>query len=136
VPAAWGIGTDGRKVLLALIAGSKEDVDTVRAFFQDLRARGLGDPLLVVSAPGIIRAIEEGFPRSARQLCLAHRMRNLAIKVSADLWPEFKACVAACCQAPSRAIARELASGIRADYAVVAPSALACFDDDALRTVA
>ena len=57
-------------------------------------------------------------------------MRNLAIKVSADLWPEFKARVTACYQAPSRAIARELASGIRADYAVVAPSALACFEDD------
>ena len=49
VLAAWGIGVDGRKVLLALMAGSKEDVETVRAFFQDLRARGLGDPLLVVS---------------------------------------------------------------------------------------
>jgi putative transposase len=105
VLAAWGIGADGRKVLVALMAGSKENVETVRAFFQDLRARGLGDPLLVVSdgAPGIIRAIEEGFPRSARQRCLAHRMRNLAIKVSADLWPEFKARVAACYQAPSRA---------------------------------
>ena len=132
VLAAWGIGVDGRKVLLALMAGSKEDVETVRAFFQDLRARGLGDPLLVVSdgAPGIIRAIEECFPRSARQRCLAHRMHNLAIKVSADLWPEFKARVTACYQAPSRAIARELASGIRADYAVVAPSAPACFEDD------
>ena len=64
VLAAWGIGEDGRKVLLGLMAGSKEDVETVRAFFQDLRARGLGDPLLVVSdgAPGIIRAIEECFP--------------------------------------------------------------------------
>jgi putative transposase len=61
VLAAWGIGEDGRKVLLGLMAGSKEDVETVRAFFPDLRARGLGDPLLVVSdgAPGIIRAIEE-----------------------------------------------------------------------------
>src|ERR1700751_6473388 len=62
-----------RKALLGLMAGSKEDVETVRAFFQDLRARGLGDPLLVVSdgAAGIIRAIEECFPRSARQRCLA-----------------------------------------------------------------
>ena len=49
VLAAWAIGVDGREVLLALMAGSKEDVETVRAFFQDLRARGLGDPLLVVS---------------------------------------------------------------------------------------
>ena len=49
VLAAWGIGEDGRKSFLGLMAGSKEDVETVRAFFQDLRARGLGDPLLVVS---------------------------------------------------------------------------------------
>ena len=91
VLAAWGIGEDGRKVLLGLMAGSKEDVETVRAFFQDLRVRGLGDPLLVVSdgAPGIIRAIEECFPRSARQRCLAHRMRSLAAKVPTDMWPEF-----------------------------------------------
>jgi transposase-like protein len=132
VLAAWGIGEDGRKALLALMAGSKEDVETVRAFFQDLRARGLGDPLLVASdgAPGIIRAIEECFPRSARQRCLAHRMRNLAVKVPIDLWPEFKVRVGACYQAPSRAIARQLASGVRADYADLLPSALACFEDD------
>ena len=83
-----------------------------------MRTRGLGDPVLVVSdgAPGIIRAIEECFPRSARQRCLAHRMRNLAVKVPTDLWPEFKARVTACYQAPSRAIARDLAVGIRADH--------------------
>jgi transposase-like protein len=42
------------------MAGSKEDTKTVAAFFQDMRARGLGDPLLVVSdgAPGIVKAIE------------------------------------------------------------------------------
>ena len=57
-------------------------------------------------------------------------MRNLAAKVSADPWPEFKARVTACYQAPSRAIARQLASGLRADYADLLPSALACFEDD------
>jgi len=137
VLAAWGVGEDGRKVLLGLMAGSKEDVETVRAFFQDLRARGLGDPLLIVSdgAPGIIRAIEECFPRSARQRCLAHRMRNLAAKVPTDLWPVpgskspgIKTRVSACYQAPSRAIARQLATGARADYADLLPSALACFE--------
>ena len=132
VMAAWGIGAEGSKVLLHLMAGSKEDTETVRAFFQDMRGRGLGDPLIVVSdgAPGIIRAIEECFPRSARQRCLAHRMRNLAVKVPTDLWPEFKARATACYQAPSRAIARDLANGIRADYASVLPSAIACFEDD------
>src|SRR5687768_1014688 len=59
VLAAWGFTFDGRKVLLHLMAGSKEDAETVSAFFQDMRARGLGDPLLVVSdgASGIIKAI-------------------------------------------------------------------------------
>jgi transposase-like protein len=83
VLAAWGFTSAGAKVLLHLMAGSKEDAETVSAFFQDMRSRGLGDPLLVVSdgAPGIIKAIETCFPRSERQRCLAHRMRNLAAKV-------------------------------------------------------
>jgi transposase-like protein len=42
-------------------------------------------------APGLIRAIEECFPRSARQRCLAHKLRNLQSKVPEDQWPEFKA---------------------------------------------
>ena len=32
-------------------------------------------------APGVIRAIEECFPRSARQRRLAHKLRNLQSKV-------------------------------------------------------
>jgi len=97
-----------------------------------MRARGLGDPLLVVSdgAPGIIKAIETCFPRSARQRCLAHRMRNLAAKVSEDVWPDFKLRVQAAYQAPSRAIARDLAEGIVADYQASLPSAVTCFMDD------
>jgi putative transposase len=97
-----------------------------------MRCRGLGDPLLVVSdgAPGIIKAIETCFPRSERQRCLAHRMRNLAAKVPEDLWPEFKARAIACYQAPSRAMACDLAEGMVKDYATVLPSVVACFQDD------
>jgi transposase-like protein len=90
------------------------------------------DPLLVVcdGAPGIIKAIEICFPKSARQRCLAHRMRNLAAKVPEDLWPDFKARATAAYQAPSRAIARELAEGLVRDYETELPSAVACFQDD------
>ena len=132
VMAAWGFTATGSRVLLHLMAGSKEDAETVTAFFQDMRARGLGDPLLVVSdgAPGVIKAIETCFPRSARQRCLAHRMRNLAAKVPEDLWPEVKARIQAAYQAPSRAIARELAKGVIADFERDLPSAVACFQDD------
>jgi hypothetical protein len=93
VLAAWGILADGKKALLHLAPGTKEDTASCREFFQDLRRRGLPDPLLVVSdgAPGVIRAIEECFPRALRQRCLAHKMRNLQSKVPDDVWPEFHA---------------------------------------------
>jgi putative transposase len=132
VLAAWGFTASGAKVLLHLMAGSKEDAETVSAFFQDMRGRGLGDPLLVVcdGAAGIIKAIETCFPRSERQRCLAHRMRNLAAKVPEDRWPEFKALATAAYQAPSRAIARDLAAGLVKDYEAELPSAVACFMDD------
>jgi len=132
VLAAWGFTIEGRRVLLHMMAGSKEDAETVTAFFEDMKRRGLNDPLLVTSdgAPGIIKAIEICFPRAARQRCLAHRMRNLAAKVPEDVWPDFKVRAQAAYQAPSRAIARELAVGVDADYSRKYDSAVACFMDD------
>ena len=97
-----------------------------------MRRRGLPDPLLVVSdgAPGLIRAIEECFPRSRRQRCLAHNMRNLQSKLPEDLWPEVKARAQACYQAASPGLARLLAKDLRATYGRDLPSAMACFEDD------
>jgi transposase-like protein len=132
VLAAWGILADGKKALLHLAPGSKEDTVSCKEFFQDMRRRGLPNPLLVVSdgAPGIIRAIEECLPRSARQRCLAHKMRNLESKVPQDIWPEFKARAAGCYQAASPALARLLRDDIVATYAKELPSAVTCLQDD------
>jgi transposase-like protein len=132
VLAAWGILCDGKKALLHLAPGTKEDTASCKEFFQDMRRRGLPDPLLVVSdgAPGVIRAIEECFPRSARQRCLAHKMRNLQSKLPEDLWPEFKACATACYQAASPALARLLRDEIVTSYGAKLPSAVACLQDD------
>jgi transposase-like protein len=132
VLAASGILADGKKALLHLAPGTKEDTASCREFFQDMRRRGLPDPLLVASdgAPGMIRAIEECLPRSIRQRCLAHKMRNLQSKVPEDVWPEFKARAAACDQAASPALARLLRNDIVTTYAKDLPSAVACLDDD------
>src|SRR5436190_5685639 len=132
VLAAWGFTIEGRRVLLHMMAGSKEDAETATVFFEDIKRRGLNDPLLMTSdgAPGIIKAIEVCFLRAARQRCLADRMRNLAAKVPEDIWPDFKARVQAAYQAPSRAIARELAAGIVADYGREQERGVACFMDD------
>jgi putative transposase len=132
VLAAWSVLADGHKVLLHLAPGSKEDTASCREFFQDMRRRGLPDPLLVISdgAPGLIRAIEECFPRSARQRCLAHKLRNLQSKVPEDQWPEFKAHAIACYQAASPALARLLRDNMMSTYGAALPSALACLQDD------
>ena len=97
-----------------------------------MRRRGLLDPLLVASdgAPGMIRAIEECLPRSVRQRCFAHKMRNLQSKVLEDVWPEFRARAMACYQAPSPALARLLRDDIATTYGKDLPSAVACLDDD------
>ena len=65
--AAWGVLADGHKVLLHLAPGSKEDTASCREFFQDMRRRGLPDPLLVISdgAPGLFRTIEDDLPSDA-----------------------------------------------------------------------
>jgi transposase-like protein len=117
VLAAWGILADGKKALLHLAPGTHEDTASCRAFFQDLGRRGLPDPLLVVSdgAPGIIRALEECFPRSVRQRCLAHKMHILEGEAPEDVWSEFKVRAAACHQAASPALAPLLRRRHRGD---------------------
>ena len=57
-------------------------------------------------------------------------MRNLAAEVPEDIWPEVKTRIQAADQAPSRAIARDLARGVVADFEKELPSAMACFMDD------
>jgi len=46
VLAGWAILEDGKKALLHLAPGSKEDTVSCREFFRDLKARGLSDPIL------------------------------------------------------------------------------------------
>jgi hypothetical protein len=72
VLCAWGLTEDGRKVLLHLAPGTKEDTASCTAFFEDLKRRGLPDPLLAITdgeigAP-LLRRRDNRLPR----LALAH----------------------------------------------------------------
>lgn len=132
VLAAWGIDEDGAKHLLHLMPGSREDTASCKAFFQDMKRRGLSDPLLVVTdgAAGLIRAVEECFPRAARQRCLAHRMRNLGGKLPDDARRAVLDAARAAYQAPSPAMAEVLRDDFVARYESEFPSATKCFLDD------
>ena len=83
VLVAWGITTDGKPVLLSVEPGASESIDAWRDFLEQMTARDLRAPSLVISdgGAGLIGAVELVFPRSARQRCLIHRARNVLAKV-------------------------------------------------------
>ena len=132
VLCAWGITEDGQKVLVHLAPGTKEDTASCTAFFQDLKRRGLVDPLLVVTdgAPGLIRAVETCFPRALRQRCLVHRLRNLRSKAPDSLWAEIAARARGCYMAASPALAAVLRDDFVAAYERELPAVVQCFLDD------
>lgn len=132
VLAAWGISAGGEKMLLGLCPGTKEDTASAREFLRDLKGRNLNEPVLVVSdgAPGLIRGLEEVFPKSLRQRCLAHRMRNLEGKVPGERWREVKAQALAAYTAASPMLARLVKDEFVKRFERELPSATACFLDD------
>ena len=100
---ARAITTEGRKVLLSTALGSRESYDGWLEFLRDLVHRGLPVPLTITSdgAPGLLRAIDEVWPRSLRLRCWVHRMRNFKAKVPDHMWPEVKAHLEAIRDAPN-----------------------------------
>ena len=133
VLCAWGIDAEGNKHLLHLAPGTKEDTASCKAFIQDMKRRGLCDPLLVTTdgAAGLVRAVEECFPRSARQRCLVHKMRNLQVKVTDEqIWPQLKAEASSVYQAANAETARLLRDGFVKRWQKKFPTAVACFEED------
>ena len=92
VLVAYGITTLGQPVLLAVEPGGSESHDAWAGFLEDLTARGLRVPLLVISdgAAGLIGAIETNMASALRQRCLIHRCRNVSAKVPAERCEELK----------------------------------------------
>ncbi len=93
VLAAWGMTSEGRPVLVGLESGSSESTDAWAGFLENMVARGLRPPLLVISdgAPDLLAAVELVFPHSLRQRCLIHRARNILAKVPVSTRARWKA---------------------------------------------
>jgi putative transposase len=138
VLAAWGITTQGSPVLVGLAPGAHEGHDPWAGFLDELVARGLRSPLLVITdgAPGLIGAVEIVFANSLRQRCLVHRCRNLLAKVpthaqaevKAAFWKIFDDIDAEPGQA-AVAQARQRADAFADRYGKCYPAAVACLTD-------
>jgi putative transposase len=129
---AWGILSDGRKVLLHLALGNKESYADWKEFFRNMIARGLRIPLLITSdgAPGLIAAIEECFPQSKRQRCLRHKLQNIANKLPHDALAEVMPKIKNVYYQTDQKVAKICAETIMNKYSKLYPSAIKCFQGD------
>ena len=76
---ATGYRADGTRVLLHIGVGNRESYENWKGFLQEMVARGMREPLLIVTDgnPGVLKAIAEVFPRSLKQHCQKHRLENI-----------------------------------------------------------
>jgi putative transposase len=132
VLCAWAICANGRKVMLHLALGNKESYPNWLEFLRDMVRRGLQTPVMVTTdgAPGLIRAVEEVFPNSLRQRCLAHKTRNVTDKVPDSVRAEVKNAVRAAYYAPNREVADMIAADVLKSYQDAYPAAMRSFQDD------
>ena len=83
VLCAYGIRWNGKKVLLHLSIGDKESAACWEAFLEDMRQRGLGEPLLAVidGNAGVRKAVGRKLPNTLIQRCQVHKLRNIVNKL-------------------------------------------------------
>lgn len=132
VLCAYGIKEDGRKVLLHLEVGDKESTVCWKSFFEDMKRRGLAEPLLAVidGNTGLRRAVRESFPGAWVQRCQVHRMRNILCKLPEKARPGLKKLLQKAFTAQSFKAGLEQAQGIVAAYREDYPEAMKCLATD------
>lgn len=129
---AWGILSDGTKQMIHLEAVGSESRDAWAGFLEGLLARGMPHPLLVVTdgGKGAIAAVTKLLPRSRRQRCLAHKLRNIGAYAPREVKSQLVAEAKAVYYAPTRRAAETLAEGFIGTYAKRYPSVVKSFSED------
>ena len=132
VLSAYALLEDGRPVLLHLDLGPRESYDAWLSFLQDLVARGLREPLLIVmdGAPGLVKAVKRVWPRAYRQRCLAHKMRNIVAKLPRLMQSKMKGLVHQVFGAPTYAVALKRGRDLIAKFTDRYPAAMECLERD------
>jgi len=82
VLVALGVKATGEKLLLALAMAGAERTTAWESLLEDLGARKLGRPRLVITDgnPGLAAALGRVWPGVAHQRCTVHKLRNLESK--------------------------------------------------------
>ena len=137
VLCAYGILWDGRKVLLHLALGDKESEACWDAFLEDMRQRGLGEPVLVVldGNVGVRKAVRRKYPGSLLQRCQVHKMRNIITKLPHVARPAMRKLIRKAFTAARYEEGLAQARSVIEQYRDQFPSAMKCLEQDLEETL-
>lgn len=129
---AWGILATGEKIMLHMSLGNKENHESWKEFFNDMLKRGLRVPMLVISdgAAGLTKAIDDCFPESRRQRCIAHKLRNISNKLNEEGREELMPLIRNVYYSVNKKVAELSSKEIINEYSSNYPSAIKCFQED------
>lgn len=131
---AFGIRTDGTKALLSFRLVDQEDTDTWRAFLVDLKSRGLrGKHLQLITVdghPALLKALREIYPLRRIQRCIAHKLRNVVVKLKRRHRESCMAEAKAIFAAPSRTEAIRRFRAWRGKWLIEEERAVRCLEKD------
>jgi transposase-like protein len=104
-----GAMRDGTKEVLAIASGYRESTESWTAVFRDLKARGIGDPLLLMADgnSAIWAAARQVWPTAVEQRCWNHKMRNVLDRLPKREQTEAKELLGAVVCTPRRACGAE-----------------------------
>jgi transposase-like protein len=115
-----GVDQDGRKSVLAMVQGAKDDRTAWAAVFVQLQERGLqsvGVELGIMDGlPGLSNAFREAFPRAHVARCWIHKARNVLPLVPKRYQKAFKVSWDAVAYANSETDAREAFGQLKAQW--------------------
>lgn len=130
---AHAVLEDGTLETLSIGIGNKESNRSWGGFLEDLKRRGLGAPILIVSDgnQGVINAIESHYPESHRQRCTKHKTQNVLDKVPKEDQKEvYKDLKKIFYGATSLEQAKQAVNSFRKKYKKIFPSAVDCLETD------
>jgi putative transposase len=132
VLCAYGILTDGRKVLLHLEIGDKESTTCWETFLEDMKRRGLLTPLMTVidGNAGCRKAVKGKFPDALVQRCQVHKLRNILAKLPEAARPGLKKLIHRAFTAKTHKDGLAQARTIIAQFRERFPAAMKCLEQD------
>jgi transposase-like protein len=128
---AYGVNKAGSRQILAVEPMFDESEDSWRAFFRNLKSRGLKRICLCISdaSLGIQAAVRKEWLGASWQRCKVHFMRNILAKVTHREKARFAERLKQIWTQPDAKSARKIAALLAEEYTKRFPEAVRCLED-------